>query len=98
MWKLIFPVLFSVYNSLTAIAVCRHFQVPADVIQKALKAAKVKGRIEMVKDFHYFTLMIDYAHNAMSSGKPADNFARVSSGAPGLSFRVRRQSLKGPKI
>lgn len=40
---------FSVYNSLTAIAVCRHFDVPAEKIQKALKVAKVKGRIEMVK-------------------------------------------------
>lgn len=57
---------FSVYNSLTAIAVCRHFDVPAEKIQKALKVAKVKGRIEMVKVSDNFTLMIDYAHNAMS--------------------------------
>ena len=35
-------------------------------IQKALKVAKVKGRIEMVKVSDEFTLMIDYAHNAMS--------------------------------
>ena len=60
------PGKFSVYNSLTAIAVCRHFQVPADKIQKALKMANVKGRIEMVKVSDEFTLMIDYAHNAMS--------------------------------
>lgn len=57
---------FSVYNSLTAIAVCRHFQVPEENIKSALKAAKVKGRIEMVKVSDDFTLMIDYAHNAMS--------------------------------
>lgn len=57
---------FSVYNSLTAIAVCRHFNVPVEKIQKALKVAKVKGRIEMVKVSDEFTLMIDYAHNAMS--------------------------------
>ena len=31
-----------------------------------LKTAKVKGRIEMVKVSEDFTLMIDYAHNAMS--------------------------------
>lgn len=60
------PGTFSVYNSLTAIAVCGHFGVPTEVIQKALKAAKVKGRIEMVKVSDKFTLMIDYAHNAMS--------------------------------
>ena len=33
---------------------------------RALKAAKTKGRIEMVKVSDEFTLMIDYAHNAMS--------------------------------
>ena len=57
---------FSVYNSLTAIAVCRHFDVPVENIQKALKVAKVRGRIEMVKVSDEFTMMIDYAHNAMS--------------------------------
>lgn len=60
------PGRFSVYNSLTAVAICRHFGVPAEKIQKAVKAAKVKGRIEMVKVSDEFTLMIDYAHNAMS--------------------------------
>lgn len=57
---------FSVYNSLTAIAVCRHFDVPVETIKKALKVAKVKGRIEMIKVSDDFALMIDYAHNAMS--------------------------------
>ncbi len=57
---------FSVYNSLTAIAVCRHFDVPVENIRAAIKVAKVKGRIEMIKVSDHFTLMIDYAHNAMS--------------------------------
>ena len=60
------PGKFSVYNSLTAIAVCRHFGVTVENIQRALKNAHVKGRIEMVKVSDDFTLMIDYAHNAMS--------------------------------
>ncbi|MGN0322459.1 MAG: UDP-N-acetylmuramoyl-L-alanyl-D-glutamate--2,6-diaminopimelate ligase [Oliverpabstia sp.] len=60
------PGKFSIYNSLTAIAICRHFKVTDENIQKALKVAKVKGRIEMVKVSDEFTLMIDYAHNAMS--------------------------------
>lgn len=60
------PGKFSVYNSLTAIAICSHFQVPVEKIQTALKVAKVKGRVEMVKVSDAFTLMIDYAHNAMS--------------------------------
>ena len=60
------PGKFSIYNSLTAIAICRHFQVSEENIKKALKSAKVKGRVEMVKVSDDFTLMIDYAHNAMS--------------------------------
>ena len=60
------PGKFSIYNSLTAIAICRHFQVAQGDIQEALQAARVKGRIEMVKVSDDFTLMIDYAHNAMS--------------------------------
>ncbi len=60
------PGKFSVYNSLTAIAICHHFDVSVEDIQQALKGAKVKGRIEMVKVSDEFTLMIDYAHNAMA--------------------------------
>ncbi len=60
------PGKFSVYNSLAAIAVCRHFKVSEDNIKKALKGAKVRGRVEMVKVSEHFTLMIDYAHNAMA--------------------------------
>lgn len=60
------PGKFSIYNSLTAIAICRHFNVSEENIRKALKVAKVKGRIEVVKVSDEFTLMIDYAHNAMS--------------------------------
>lgn len=60
------PGRFSVYNSLCAIAVCHFFGVSVEAMQKALKAAKVKGRIEMVKVSDEFALMIDYAHNAMA--------------------------------
>ena len=60
------PGKFSVYNSLASIAICRHFRVDEQDIKKALKTAKVKGRVEMVKVSDKFTLMIDYAHNAMA--------------------------------
>jgi UDP-N-acetylmuramoyl-L-alanyl-D-glutamate--2,6-diaminopimelate ligase len=60
------PGRFSVYNSLTAIAICRHFDIPVEVIQKALSVVKVKGRLEPVEVSDHFTMMIDYAHNAMS--------------------------------
>jgi UDP-N-acetylmuramoyl-L-alanyl-D-glutamate--2,6-diaminopimelate ligase len=60
------PGKFSAYNALTAIAICRHFGVKEEDIKQALVGAKVKGRIEMVKVSDDFTLMIDYAHNAMA--------------------------------
>ena len=60
------PGRFSVYNALTAIAICRHFGVPKDAVVRALKLVKVKGRIEPVKVSDDFTLLIDYAHNAMA--------------------------------
>ena len=60
------PGKFSIYNSLTAIAICLHFGVSEEDICAALRAARVKGRIEMVRVSDEFTLMIDYAHNAMA--------------------------------
>lgn len=60
------PGRFSVYNALCAIAICRHFKVEIPEIQRALKTAKVKGRIEKVPISDKFTLLIDYAHNAMA--------------------------------
>uniref|UniRef100_UPI0040579292 UDP-N-acetylmuramoyl-L-alanyl-D-glutamate--2, 6-diaminopimelate ligase n=1 Tax=Agathobacter sp. TaxID=2021311 RepID=UPI0040579292 len=60
------PGSFSVYNSLTAIAICHHFGVEGAAIKQALKNVSVKGRIEIVPVSQRYTLMIDYAHNAMS--------------------------------
>lgn len=60
------PGKFSVYNSLAAIAVCDYFGVSEEKMIPALNQAKVKGRIEMIKVSDDFTLMIDYAHNAMA--------------------------------
>lgn len=60
------PGRFSVYNSLTAIAICHHFNVPEENILEALKDVHVKGRLETIPISPRFTLMIDYAHNAMA--------------------------------
>ena len=60
------PGRFSVYNALTAIAICDQFHVSQENVQAALMTASVKGRIELVKVSDKFTLMIDYAHNAMA--------------------------------
>lgn len=64
--RLLVPGMFSVYNSLSAIAVTRHFNVDEERLKKALYEVKVKGRIEIIPVSDKFTLMIDYAHNAMA--------------------------------
>ena len=57
---------FTVYNSLAAIALCRHLGVKREDILAALDNIRVKGRLEIVPTPGAYTLMIDYAHNAMS--------------------------------
>ena len=57
---------FTVYNSLVAIAVAHHFGVEQEAMREALSGIRVKGRVEIVDTPGPYTLMIDYAHNAMA--------------------------------
>ncbi len=57
---------FSIYNSLAAIVVADQMGVPFDRIKDILAGIKVKGRVELIPISDKFTIMIDYAHNAMS--------------------------------
>ena len=60
------PGRFSVYNGLCAIAVCDNLGIDSATVRKCLPKGHVKGRIEPVKVSDDFTLLIDYAHNAMA--------------------------------
>ena len=60
------PGRFSVYNSLTAIALCLHFTDDLQLICSALKEVQVKGRVEIVPVSDKYTVIVDYAHNAVS--------------------------------
>ena len=60
------PGKFSIYNSLSAIAVANEMQVDFEVIQKVLTTVKVRGRVELIPISDAFTILIDYAHNAVS--------------------------------
>lgn len=60
------PGKFMAYNALAAVAVCRHFGVTEQNIKDGLNTVKVKGRVEPVKVPGNYTLLIDYAHNAVS--------------------------------
>jgi UDP-N-acetylmuramoyl-L-alanyl-D-glutamate--2,6-diaminopimelate ligase len=64
--KMNVPGKFNIYNSLCAIAICRHFGVGKKDILEALSRVNVRGRVELVPVKSNYTLMIDYAHNAMS--------------------------------
>lgn len=57
---------FTVYNSLAAIALCRHLGVDREAVLAALQTIQVKGRLEIYPTPGDYTLMIDYAHNSMS--------------------------------
>ncbi len=57
---------FNVYNSVAAIAVCRHFTTDEALINRALQRTNVRGRLEPVNISDKFILLIDYAHNAMA--------------------------------
>lgn len=60
------PGKFNVYNALAAICAVSFFDIPDEAVIKGLRAAKVKGRVEPVKVNGNYTLLIDYAHNALS--------------------------------
>ena len=60
------PGRFTVYNSLTALALCDLLGVPHEASLKGLADVKVRGRVETVPVSGDFTIMVDYAHNEMS--------------------------------
>ena len=60
------PGRFNVYNGLAALSVCRHFDIDKEDMIRGLGRATVKGRVESVSVPGEYTLLIDYAHNAMS--------------------------------
>ena len=60
------PGIFNVYNALAAISAVSFFDIPDEAIINGLKIAHVKGRVEPVKVPGNYSLLIDYAHNALS--------------------------------
>ena len=60
------PGRFNVYNALAAISAVSFFNISDNAIINGLRLAKVKGRVEPVPVDGNYTLLIDYAHNALS--------------------------------
>ncbi len=61
-----FPGEFSVYNALTAIAVCTRLGQSAGKIAKTMRHIRIKGRFETHELPCGATVVIDYAHNGVS--------------------------------
>ena len=60
------PGQFNAYNALAAIACCHQLGIPVEAMQRGLLSVKVKGRVEPVPVPGNYTLLLDYAHNAVS--------------------------------
>ncbi len=61
-----FPGEFSVYNALTAIAVCHHLNIDYESISASMSRTRIKGRFETYELPNGATVVIDYAHNGVS--------------------------------
>ena len=60
------PGAFSVYNAMAAVCICHEIGISEENIKNGIANVKVKGRVEPVDVPGNYTLLIDYAHNAMS--------------------------------
>ena len=66
-FKISAPGKFSMYNALPVILLSKELKISNDVIKESLMQIHVKGRMEPVKISSKFHLLIDYAHNAVST-------------------------------
>lgn len=64
--KLTIPGKFNAYNSMIAYILCKALGIDDSAILEALYQVRVRGRVETVEVSDKFTVIIDYAHNAMS--------------------------------
>ena len=60
------PGRFNVYNALAAISVCSFLDLPREKVRHALEHLSVNGRMEIVYASKKCTVIVDYAHNAVS--------------------------------
>ena len=65
--KVNMPGEFSVYNALAALAVGKVLGLPDAAIHDGLGKCVVKGRVELVPISKKFTILLDYAHNEVST-------------------------------
>ena len=59
------PGRYNVYNALAAISLASLLGIKKEVVQSALRKIQVNGRMEVVLQRGGYTVLVDYAHNAM---------------------------------
>lgn len=64
--KVNMPGYFNATNALAAASVCAMLGISEDAINQAMSDIKVDGRMEIVYTGHDKTVIVDYAHNAVS--------------------------------
>lgn len=60
------PGRFNVYNALAAVGLCSYFNLPKERVAHALEHMQIDGRMEIVYQSPKCTVIVDYAHNAVS--------------------------------
>lgn len=61
------PGLFNVYNAMCAACVGALLQMPQEIILHALEHVEVRGRVENIPTGRGFSVLIDFAHNGVST-------------------------------
>lgn len=60
------PGLFNVENAMAAVSLCSFLNLKPQTVSHALEHIRVNGRMEIVHTSARFTVLVDYAHNAVS--------------------------------
>lgn len=98
--KMTTPGIYSVYNGMTAYAVCRILGIAPIMISRYLPECRVSGRFEIVDALPYATFIIDYAHNGVSLESVLETLRSYSPkrltvlfGSVGERTQLRRKEL-----
>ena len=91
--KVHIPGRFSVYNAMVTMLVCNLAGIPDRAVLDGLEKVQVKGRVEILPVSKDYSLIIDYAHNEVSTRR-SDDTLRVPSEAPDLCLWRRWQPLQ----
>lgn len=98
--KIAMPGFYSVYNALSAVAVCKYYGAQNEKIAAALEKARVKGRNELMDVRADFAVIIDYAHNGQSFNSVIDTVKEFPHeriicvyGSVGDRAQLRRQEM-----